>query len=356
VSRISIVGVPSSAASYAAGQDLAPAALRVAGLPAMLLAAGLEVGDEGDLPHQVWKPDREHPLAQNAGPAAASLRELAGRLGPVRGDFALVLGGNCTIALGVMAALRRLRAGAPGLLYVDRHFDINTPDSTTDGALDWMGLAHALALPGCVDTLTDAFGPRPLLEPSQVAWLGVEPQLATDWEREQAARLGLHVATSQALAADPAAAAAGALDHLPAGPLAVHIDVDVLDFTDAPLAEDTGGRNTGPTLGQAEQALMLAARDPRVRALSIGELNPTRSAGDPDAVPRLCRQHRPDSRRHRSPITRTLAGARTCRCEDGYRGECRNIPLRRLQATSGRRRRMPWETTLPAPFPRSLPG
>lgn len=66
VSRISIVGVPSSAASYAAGQDLAPAALRSAGLPAKLIAAGLEVRDEGDLPVQVWKPDREHPLAQNA--------------------------------------------------------------------------------------------------------------------------------------------------------------------------------------------------------------------------------------------------------------------------------------------------
>ena len=102
-----------------------------------------------------------------------------------RGDFALVLGGNCTIALAVMAALRRLEAGAPGLLYADRHYDLNTPDSTTDGALDWMGLAHALALPGCVDVLTDAFGPRPLLEPYQVAWLGVQPQRATDWERRR---------------------------------------------------------------------------------------------------------------------------------------------------------------------------
>jgi arginase len=258
-------------------------------LAARLLAAGLEVRDEGDLPQQIWKPDREHPLAQNAGQATASLRRLADRLGPVlaRGDFALVLGGNCTIALGVMAALRRLGSGAPGLVYVDRHYDLNTPDSTTDGALDWMGMAHALALPGCADILTDAFGPRPLLEPSQVAWLGVQPERATDWEREQAARFGLHVATSQALAADPASAATAALDHLPAGPLAVHIDVDVLDFTDAPLAEDTGGRNTGPTLSQAEQALMVAAREPRVRALSIGELNPTRSTGDPDALPRF---------------------------------------------------------------------
>jgi arginase len=95
-----------------------------------------------------------------------------------------------------------------------------------------------------------------------------------------------HVATSQDLAADPAGAAATALDRLPAGPLAVHIDAGVLDFTDTPLAEDTGGRNAGPTLRQAGQALILAARDPRARVLSIGELNPTRSAGDPDALPR----------------------------------------------------------------------
>jgi len=286
---VSIVGVPSSAASYAAGQDLAPAALRSAGLLDQLKGSGLAVHDDGDLPHQVWSPDRDHPLAQNVGQATESLQQLAGRLEPLlaRGDLVLVVGGNCTIVLGVMAALRGLGAGTPGLLYLDRHYDLNTPHSTADGALDWMGLAHALALPGCVDTLVDAFGPRPLLEPSQVAWLGVEPAVTTGWEREQADRLGLRVAASDALAADPAGVARAALDHLPPGPLALHIDVDVLDFIDAPLAENTDCRNTGPALEQAVEALQVAARDPRVRALSIGELNPTRCAGAPGALPRF---------------------------------------------------------------------
>jgi arginase len=289
VSRISVVGVPSSAASYAAGQDLAPAALRSAGLLEELTASGLEVHDDGDLPHQPWSPDRDHPLAQNADQATMSVQQLADRLHPLlaRGDIALVLGGNCTVALGVVAALWRLGAGAPGLLYVDRHYDLNTPQSTTDGALDWMGLAYALALPGCLDTLAGAFGRRPLLEADQVAWLGVEPLVATQWEREQADRLGLRVTTSQALAADPPAAALAALSQLPSGPLALHLDVDVMDFVDAPLAENTDCRNTGPTLDQAAEALTAAARDPRMRALSIGELNPTRCAGDPDALPRF---------------------------------------------------------------------
>jgi arginase len=291
VRRISVVGVPSSAASYAAGQDLAPSALRSAGLLEQLTATGFELHDDGDLPHQAWSPDRDHPLAQNAGQATVSLQQLADRLYPLlaRGDIALVLGGNCTIALGVMAALRLLDAGTPGLLYVDRHYDLNTPESTTDGALDWMGLAHALALPGCLDTLAGAFGRRPLLEADQVAWLGVEPGIATQWEREQAGRLALRVITSQALAADPAATALTALSQLPAGPLALHLDVDVLDFIDAPLAENTDCRNTGPTLDQVAEALTAAARDQRMRVLSVGELNPTRCAGDPDTLSRFVR-------------------------------------------------------------------
>lgn len=289
--RLSIVGVPSSAGSYAAGQDQAPAALRDAGLVEALGGAGLVVRDEGDLPQQIWRPDRTRPFAQNADQVAACLQDLADRLTPLlaEGDTVLVIGGNCTIAVGVMASLERLNAGTPGLLYIDRHFDLNTPDSTTDGALDWMGLAEALALPGSVDLIATAFGHRPLLQPQQVAWLGIDANLATEWEREQAARLGLHVTSSQEFAADPPGTTVSALGVLPSGPLAVHVDVDVLDFTDAPLAEDTGGRNTGPTLEQLAEALQPGARDPRLRALSIGELNPTRSAGEPGAIPRFIR-------------------------------------------------------------------
>ena len=287
--RISIVGVPSSAGSYAAGQDMAPQALRSAGLIDALTAAGIDVHDDGDLPTQIWSPDRETPLAQNAGQVTSCLKDLVERLGPplAQGDIALVLGGNCTIALGVIAALRRIGDEAPGLIYFDRHFDLNTPESSTDGALDWMGMAHALALPGCVDALVDALGPRPLVEPHQVAWMAVEPGVATEWEREQAARLGLRTTTSEAFVAAPVETVRAALGALPAGPLAVHVDVDVLDFTDAPLAESTDGRNRGPTLDQVAEGLVLAAQDPRIRAVSIGEINPTRSAGAPSAIPRF---------------------------------------------------------------------
>jgi arginase len=286
---VSIVGVPSSSGSYAAGQDQAPTVLRSAGLVDALSALGLEVHDEGDLPLQIWRPDRLNPRAQNVGEVTESIRELIERLIPLlaRGDTLLVLGGNCTVALGVVAALCRVSADPVGVLYVDRNYDINTPESTTDGALDWMGMAHALSLPGSLDVLVDVLGPRPLLEPNQVAWVGIDDRFATEWERAEARRLGLHVISSDAFAHDPVSSAVDSLEHLPNGPLAVHLDVDVLDLIDAPLAENTDGRNSGPTLDQVAVALRIAAQDVRFRSLSIGELNPTRSAGDPDAIPRF---------------------------------------------------------------------
>lgn len=289
MNAISVVGVPSSTGSYAAGQERAPDVLRSAGLLDVLSASGLDVHDEGDLPLQIWRPDRINPRAQNIGEVTECVQVLIERLVPLleRGDKLLVLGGNCTVALGVVAALRRVSADPVGLLYVDRNYDINTPESTTDGALDWMGMAHALSLPGSLEVLVDVLGPPPLLESNQVAWLGVEERLATGWERAQARRLGLHVISSDDFAQDPVSSAVASLSHLPKGPLAVHLDVDVLDFIDAPLAENTDGRNTGPTLDQAAVALRIAAQDKRFSTLSIGELNPTRSAGDPEAITRF---------------------------------------------------------------------
>jgi arginase len=286
---VAVIGVPSSAGSYAAGQDQAPRALWDAGLVDALSAAGLDVLDAGHLTEQVWAPDPENRFAQNAEQVVASVVELAERVPGLVAESGhlLVVGGNCTIALGIIAGLRAHTGGPSGLLYVDRHFDMNTPSTTIEGALDWMGLGHALDLPGALDDFAGAFDVRPLIAPGELALLGTDPAEATDFEREHAAALGISVTPQADLVRDPAAAAATALAALPDRPLAVHVDVDVLDFVDAPLAENTSGRNVGPTLVQLGQALAVAVADPRFRVLSIGEINPTRSAGEPSAILRL---------------------------------------------------------------------
>lgn len=283
-----VVGAPTSAGSYAPGQEAAAGVLRELGLIDQLQAAGRRVRAGGDGPVQVWAPDRHRPHAQNLEAVVQAVTDVAERVAAALAadSDVLVLGGNCTVALGVMSALTAHDPDA-GLLYVDRHFDLNTPRSTTDGALDWMGMAHALDLPDAAEQLVSALGRRPLLTPDQVYFLGAEFAAATPWEREQVERLGLRWCSSAALAAAPAAQATRALDALPPGSLAVHLDVDVLDFTDAPLAESTDGRNSGPTLDRAGAALRIACRDHRFRVLSIGELNPARAAACPEVLHRF---------------------------------------------------------------------
>ena len=72
--------------------------------------------------------------------------------------------------------------------------------------------------------------------------------------------------------------ALGACDRL-----AVHFDVDCIDFTDAPLSENTG-RNAGLSQDDAFAALAEVLRDPRVGALTITELNPLHGAEDGSTV------------------------------------------------------------------------
>jgi arginase len=279
--RLVVIGAPSSAGSYAPGQEGAPAALRQLGLIGLLASDGRDVHDAGDGPLQIWAPDPAHPRVQNLDAVVHSVTAVAEQVGAALDEHAdvLVVGGNCTVALGVMDALLQ-RDGDAGLLYIDR----NTPASTSDGALDWMGLAHGLDLPNCADALASAFHRRPLLQPDQLYLLGVDEACATDWERQQARRLRLRWCSDSALASEPAARVADALAALPSCSLAVHLDVDALDFIDAPLAENTDGRNSGPTLDAVRRVLTAACGDSRFRVLSIGELNPGRAAGSPQTL------------------------------------------------------------------------
>lgn len=288
MSVINVIGVPSSAASYSAGQERAPAALRSTGLLEALTDAGNYVRDRGDLTEQTWRPDRQNPFAQNLDQVVQSVDELTAAAADVfdAGERLLVLGGNCTVALGACAGLRR--AGLePGLVYIDRHFDLNTPESTTEGALDWMGLSHALNLEGAAPELVKILGPRPLLRPARLSFLGVDATQATEWERERVEQLSLRVVPQADLVQAPARAATKARDAVLPGPFAVHVDVDVLDFIDAPLAENVNGRNTGPTIEQLAEALAELWSHPDCQALSIGELNPVHAAADPDSLARF---------------------------------------------------------------------
>ena len=66
----------------------------------------------------------------------------------------------------------------------------------------------------------------------------------------------------------------------------VHLDVDVVDFVDAPLSENTG-RNVGVPLAAVAAALPVLMSDRRTAALTVTELNPVHAASDPGCLGRL---------------------------------------------------------------------
>jgi arginase len=281
---IAIVGVPSSAGAYAPGQEQAPQALRAAGLLERLRSRGVEVIDHGDSPVWRWRPDRASPRAQNLGAVVDQVTNTARRVREVVADdqVALVLGGDCTVELGTVAAhLGGDGDDRIGLIYFDIHADLNTPASVVDGALDWMGMSLLLGEEASSAPLS-RFCPRfPLLANDQVLLFAAGLDQCTAWEREVIVRRSLTTIPLAAVAADPEGTANEALNRMHASfdRLLIHFDVDVIDFTDAPLSENTG-RNVGLAFDVAMRALATLAGSERLSAVTFTELNPLHGEED----------------------------------------------------------------------------
>jgi arginase len=199
-------------------------------------------------------------------------------------DTILVLGGDCTVGVGTVAGMLP-RVERLGLIYVDRHADLNVPDSTVDGALDWMGVAHMLDIDGAIDGLAALAGQRPMLSAEQISFLGLGPH--TDFEADLIADRRLPVVDVKVAAASPVDGARAALAPLSdCDGLAVHFDVDLVDFLDAPLAENTD-RGVAPSLRACGEILSELVADGRVRALTVTEFNPHHGSEDGSTTHRL---------------------------------------------------------------------
>ena len=278
--RLAIVGGPSSAGAYAPGQEKAPAALRAIGLEDLLSERGIAVDDCGDVSGFRWHADKENPRAMNAGVVTTVAGAIADRVASALGidGAVLVLGGDCTVELGtVVGALRGTQS--VGLAYIDLDTDLNTPESTHEGALDWMGVAHMLGIKDTVSKLA-ALGPRtPMLSPGQVLFFANDN--VTPFERQVIDDLNIAEVRLAEVVADPSGAAQAVLGGWARQfeRLLVHLDVDVLDFTDMPLAENTR-RAGGLRFDQLMQTLYSLLRAPNWAALTVCELNPDHGESD----------------------------------------------------------------------------
>jgi arginase len=288
--RLAVIGAPSGAGACGVGQEQTPAAIRAAGLIKQLDRVGFDVRDLGDSPVVPWRPDRANPRAQNLDAVVEVVQSTTRRVADAlveQDRIALVLGGDCTVGIGTVAGIREA-VGRVALAHFDLHSDLNTPASATDGALDWMALGHMLAIEGTEPTLTAAAGNAPLLDTDQVVLFAHSRSHSTRFERGEIERLGLPRVALEEVREDPEGAARRALELLAARSdrYAIHLDVDVVDFTDAPLSEHPS-RNTGLKLQEMLRALRVLASGPGLVAITLAELNPHNAAADDGLLERF---------------------------------------------------------------------
>src|SRR5580693_5551214 len=168
--RVSILGVPSSAGSHNPGQEKAPAAWRAAGLVDGLRQAGLDVEDRGDLAAAPFRPGAPVEGLRDVERVVTVAQQVAGEVAAIRADgrLPLVLGGDCTITLGVLAGFDEA-----GLVYFDGDADLTTPERSESAVADTMGMTHLLG--GGSPRLAGLGSRCPLLRPEQVVLFGFSP-------------------------------------------------------------------------------------------------------------------------------------------------------------------------------------
>ena len=278
-----MIGVPSSAGAHHAGQERAPGALRAAGLLPRLAAAGESVHDAGNLPGAVFAVDHDNPGRRSLPAVVRVADEVANAVADALGGAAvdsaagawlpLVVGGDCTITLGVIAGFRR-RHRDVGLVYVDGDADLGSPDDGGSGIFDSMGVTHLLG--GGAPELAGLAGTLPLLEPGRLPIVGSDPRETDDRGRARLAQLGVSFQEAPELIADPAGAARRALAAIEAasGPIVVHVDVDLIDSGDLPLG-NFPHYGSGVRLEHAVACLRVLRAHPSFAGLVLTEVNPT---------------------------------------------------------------------------------
>lgn len=214
-----------------------------------------------------------------------------------QGDRILLVGGDCPVMLGALAALREHAKARVGLLMLDGHEDAWLPSESPTGEASDSELAIALGLvpdglPAPLDRLV------PLLDPADVALIGPRDRAEIEAEGGRSLRghVGLFLSAEEAgRAEDPGASA---LRKLEVSEFWLHVDLDVL-ATEAFDAVDYL-QPGGLTWSELDAIAGTAVTDPRCKGASVviynPDLDPDRRAAD-QLVEFVCRLMAPEARR-----------------------------------------------------------
>lgn len=216
--------------------------------------------------------DHPNPRALHLDAIAAAAQELAAAVGAAvsQGRLALVIGGDHALSIGSLAGAAR--AGRLGVIWIDAHGDINTPETSPSGHIHGMPLAAAIGL-GPAE-LVDIGAPADL-RLADLVYLGVRDLDAPERELlRSAAALTYPMSSIDTLGI--VTAAHNAIQHLTKqGIDAVHLSFD-LDVLDPTIMSGTGTRVPGGLTYREAHHLLTLLRDSSLPIVSIDvvELNP----------------------------------------------------------------------------------
>jgi arginase len=272
-----MIGVPLDLGASRRGVDMGPSTLRIAQLAERLRELGHEVEDIGNLriPDRASISGVSSPLGYL--PTITEVcRELAAATAQAVHDGCapLVLGGDHSLGAGSVAGVSTAlaeRGQRLGLLWLDAHGDLNTPDSTLSGNIHGMPVAHLLGHGD--ERMAGIASPAPAVRAGNVALVGIRD--LDPAEREHARRFGVRVFTMREVdERGLKAVMEEAIALTGEGTDGIHLSLD-MDWIDPDEAPGVGTAvRGGATYREAHLAMEMLADTGRVLSMDVVEINP----------------------------------------------------------------------------------
>jgi arginase len=275
---IHLIGVPLDLGGNRRGTDMGPSAFRIAGISEQLSRLGRTVVDKGDIPSPI-------PEAKGAGDQrkkyVKDIARVCQKLFQIslasleEGAIPIALGGDHSLgagSVGAASAFLRKRSKKLGLIWVDAHGDMNTPETSGSGNVHGMPLAALLGAEPM--ELARIGGEGPAVQPAHTVLVGIRN--LDEIEKKHVRGSRVHVFTMKdvdrlgiAQVMERALAIAGR------GTGGVHVSFD-LDVCDPSIAPGVGTAvKGGLDYREAHVVMEMAAESGRLISLDLVEVNPT---------------------------------------------------------------------------------
>ena len=275
--KVAVIGAPMDLGAGRRGVDMGPSAVRAAQLQARLTALNYLVEDLGNI--DVVQPEAiqsEPSTPRFLAEIAASCGRLARLVEKAAGDgqFPIVLGGDHSIAIGTIAGMSkhyRKQKKKIGVIWIDAHADMNTPQTSPSGNIHGMPLAATLGMGTHELTHLGGFAPKVLAK--NVVLIGIRD--VDELESGNVKASGVRTFTMRDVdETGMRSVMAKAIEAAGDGTDGIHLsfDMDSIDPDDAP-GVGTPVRG-GLTYREAHLAMEILSDSGQLRSIEVVEVNP----------------------------------------------------------------------------------